>query len=124
MNHELKAAIALGAGLLNLYVAVRGCQLGLKTGQLPFADRFEFFPRPVRKKNPVWFWFNYSSYLVLGCLSLVIILWSIAQFLHIGLTLRSTRTQPQAAGSCHPGGTFTFTSLISSAAAGPVSCFR
>lgn len=41
-----------------------------------------------------------------------------------GLTLRSTRTQPQAAGSCHPGSTFTSSSLISSAAAGPVSLFR
>jgi hypothetical protein len=42
----------------------------------------------------------------------------------IGLTLRSTRTQPQAAESCHPGCTFASSSLISSAAAGPVSVFR
>ena len=40
------------------------------------------------------------------------------------LTLRSTRTQPQAAGSCHPGNTFTSSSLICSAAAGPVSFNR
>ncbi len=41
-----------------------------------------------------------------------------------GLTMRSTRTQPQAAGSSHPGYTFNLSSLISSAAAGPVSLIR
>ena len=42
----------------------------------------------------------------------------------VGLTLRSTRTQPQAARSFRPGISFTRSLPIVSAAAGPVSLFR
>jgi hypothetical protein len=46
-------------------------------------------------------------------------MWNYKTKLHLGgLTLRSTRTQPQAAGSYHPGITFASSSLISSAAGG------
>jgi hypothetical protein len=52
-------------------------------------------------------------------------MWNCKTKLHLGgLTLRSTRTQPQAAGSYRTGSSFTSSSLISLAAAGPVSFIR
>ena len=71
----------------------------------------------------MWFWLNFSSYAILGCLAVVIILWAIAQFLRIGLTPSSTRTPP-ALSSAHSLVPASSASLIASAQAWPLSFFR
>ena len=123
MPTELKALAMFVFGVLYTYLALRACRQGLKTGLLPIPDRFNLMPRPNRQKNSKWFWLNFSMFVALGLVGVLLISWSLTLLVHIGLTPSSTRTPPALSSALSQHFAFS-ASLIASVQAWPVSLVR
>jgi hypothetical protein len=72
LRNLLTAALLSGLALLVFIGSVRTVQQGLHSGKLPHFERFQLFPKPGKRKNPLWFWFNFSVIIVT-----ILLVWSL-----------------------------------------------
>ena len=94
LSDLLRASFLSAFALMFFYGAIRTTREGLKTGRLPYPDRFHLFPRPDRRKNPTWFWFNFAFIATAAIIVWVLLSWALLRAFAPGLTSRSSRTPP------------------------------